>query len=393
VSDFLIVKDQHNMLCRMLTETESIIAPRAMPDLDRLRNDLTCSGRHTYFNHTDGKPTLYDLRAGLSAEETWPMVSVGKPDKEDPFNDAQILGKRVKMKFGRLVRQRFPDMEDWAIADICDACNAVATTEFVVEELVGKDIVKAYQGCLGGRSCMTGGSAQYTQVYADNPSTVSLLLVRNEDRVLGRALCWSLDSGRRFIDRVYGGFTAESALKKYALQHGAYTQLTAPAEELVVTVNPSSNGYWPYMDTFAYMVEDGSKCRLSCNCPDGLHVWELDCTDGGPINGDYAYECHNCGAGLTEDTLYSTDDGLYCECCYDEMFAHCYDCGTTVFRDDAYLTNDSREVCPECRADNYTVCDDCGELFADSEVTEGNDGKCYCDDCLPEEEEDDTEEK
>ena len=79
--------------------------------------------------------------------------------------------------------------------------------------LEGLDIVDFYKKAdEKSHSCMTGGHAQKTMLYADNPERVKLLIF---DDFVARALVWKDDDGKTLLDRIYpnGGHHIDLYLK------------------------------------------------------------------------------------------------------------------------------------------------------------------------------------
>lgn len=55
-----------------------------------------------------------------------------------------------------------------------------------------------------GNSCMRYSKCQsYFDIYTGNPEVCSLLIYEKDDKLLGRALVWTLSDGRRYMDRIY----------------------------------------------------------------------------------------------------------------------------------------------------------------------------------------------
>ncbi len=55
-----------------------------------------------------------------------------------------------------------------------------------------------------GNSCMRYSKCQsYFDIYTRNPEVCSLLIYEKDDKLLGRALVWTLSDGRRYMDRIY----------------------------------------------------------------------------------------------------------------------------------------------------------------------------------------------
>lgn len=96
----------------------------------------------------------------------------------------------------------------------------------------------------------------------------------------------------------------------------------------------------------------------------------------------YAH-CEECGKTYRIDEMKETDDGeLICEDCFYDLYITCGDCGRVLRRNKAYETSDCRYICYACKEDNYEYCHDCGDLYCtdDLEYNE-NDGQYYCEDC------------
>lgn len=55
-----------------------------------------------------------------------------------------------------------------------------------------------------GNSCMRYTKCQsYFDIYTRNPDTCQLLIYEKDDKLLGRALVWTLKDGKRYMDRIY----------------------------------------------------------------------------------------------------------------------------------------------------------------------------------------------
>jgi formylmethanofuran dehydrogenase subunit E len=91
--------------------------------------------------------------------------------------------------------------------------------------------------------------------------------------------------------------------------------------------------------------------------------------------------CDSCGEVISNDNSYSDDsgEGTYCHSCFDERYQSCDQCGNTISNDDTYHTIHGENICEGC-AENYSSCNDCGELVPDDEI-ELHDGDHYCHDC------------
>lgn len=137
------------------------------------------------------------------------------------------------------------------------------------------------------QSCMKyEDSQQYLQIYADNPSAVScLVLVDNDGLIHGRALIWDLDYGGEYMDRIY---VAYGHYAEYFMQYANQRSMTSyqngnQHDFMEVTLNHGKYDYYPYMDTFAYAYKDEGGDLVLTN-DENVAEMELEQTDGGYIS-------------------------------------------------------------------------------------------------------------
>jgi hypothetical protein len=146
----------------------------------------------------------------------------------------------------------------------------------VMEQVTGEDIRfwynrDNYQSTKGelGNSCMSHHSCQsYLDLYCMNPDKVALVILKTkENKLIGRALLWTLDNGKKFMDRVYSILNSDARvfrdhaiknswvykLGKFDLMYGDkdYTK------DLSVTLRHHEFYEYPYLDTLRYLNEDG----------------------------------------------------------------------------------------------------------------------------------------
>ncbi len=186
---------------------------------------------------------------------------------------------RNPIKIGRLVRQIFPGK--YSDVDIEKFVNAFKGSEEKISErfilVEGEEIEKYYwhenykemAGDLG-RSCMAKKKKLFN-IYVQNPDVCRLLVLLENDKVIGRSLIWKLErnSGSNkieyFMDRQYTilqsdvvKFTNYAKEKGWAYKtynnHHSYSNITFNGEEkncdMVVKVKIEDYDTYPYMDTF-----------------------------------------------------------------------------------------------------------------------------------------------
>jgi hypothetical protein len=185
---------------------------------------------------------------------------------------------RNPIKIGRFIRQVFPGK--YSDVDIEKFVNAFKSSDekdlqkFILVE--GEDIAKYYwhenyKEMVGdlGRSCMA--RKKYFNIYTQNPEVCRLLVLLEDDKVIGRSLIWKLDRNNGeseieyFMDRQYTieqsdvikftNYAKENgwAYKTYN-NHHSYSNITFNSEEkncdMVVKVKVEDYDTYPYMDTF-----------------------------------------------------------------------------------------------------------------------------------------------
>jgi hypothetical protein len=185
---------------------------------------------------------------------------------------------RNPIKIGRFIRQVFPGK--YSDVDIEKFVNAFKSSDekdlqkFILVE--GEDIAKYYwhenykemAGDLG-RSCMA--RKKFFNIYTQNPEVCRLLVLLEDDKVIGRSLIWKLDRNNGeseieyLMDRQYTieqsdvikftNYAKENgwAYKTYN-NHHSYSNITYLGREMnceiVVKIEKKNYDEYPYMDTF-----------------------------------------------------------------------------------------------------------------------------------------------
>jgi len=186
---------------------------------------------------------------------------------------------RNPIKIGKLIRKIFPgkysDVDIEKFVNEFKSSSEKDAEKFILVE--GEDIDKYYwyesyreeKGDLG-RSCMSRKKNLF-DIYVKNPDVCKLLVLLENDKVIGRSLIWKIFSNNKsndieyFMDRQY---TIEQSdvvkFQKYASNKGwayktynnhySFSKITFNGEEfycdIIVKVDPEDYEYYPYMDTF-----------------------------------------------------------------------------------------------------------------------------------------------
>lgn len=117
-------------------------------------------------------------------------------------------------------------------------------------------LVDNYVGRTGqlGQSCMRHSICQdFFKIYIDNPDVCQLVIFTDtRDKLLGRALLWTLEDGNLYMDRIYTTRDSSTELfRKWGNLNG-YRKQYPNSNELKVKIPAKSYELYPYMDTFKY---------------------------------------------------------------------------------------------------------------------------------------------
>jgi hypothetical protein len=161
-----------------------------------------------------------------------------------------------------------------------------ALNHFKVVE--GEDIRKwyhedMYESSNGGQlanSCMRYPKCQdFLDIYVENPQVCKLLIFTNtEDKLRGRALLWTLENGKKYMDRVYTNKDSfDNIFLKWANENGYIKGIESSS---VVKVKTKDYELYPYMDTFLFY--DADEGKLSNSSIFQRPYAQLDETEGEP---------------------------------------------------------------------------------------------------------------
>jgi len=200
------------------------------------------------------------------------------------FNEYDLKSKsRNDVKLGRLVNALLPGK--YTSKDIEEFTNkfkaSLSKQGEYFEEVSGDTIniwynadnYKEMSGTLGN-SCMARKSGLF-KIYTENPDVCKMLILIEDDKLIGRALVWKLSSikiyGKDpvqdswFMDRQYTikdsdvekfrNYAKEKGwIYKSSNNHHSFSNVTIEGEEknatLEVQVKATNYGRYPYMDTF-----------------------------------------------------------------------------------------------------------------------------------------------
>jgi hypothetical protein len=199
-----------------------------------------------------------------------------------------------------------------------------------IEVLSGEDIRRGYhennyseladRGSNLWGSCMRYGSCQdYFDIYVEN--NIKMLVAKDTfGKIVGRALLWECENGRKAMDTIYSPDRVRQVFIKWAIDNDYYykSQQSCHHHEFdmyagarcgdwtaVVKLSDADYSEYPYMDTFMYLNLD----RKYLSNRDDNYTHTLRCTDGG-------YDENGVYDDYSEETI-SEEDSVYLDYCTD----------------------------------------------------------------------------
>jgi len=309
--------------------------------------------------------------------------------------------RRTTLKAGRAFRHMFPDAEDKQIAALTEAWieNAMPRDLTLKVGRSVEDFTRAYDHDRASfrnptqtsfrksiaSSCMQGvgrdyrnevGQQDYASVgeaYASGDFEIAW--VEDKDGLIAGRVVYSVVEGHTNTSGPIYGACEQSLdmLQDHIVSKEIEDDVEAWEGLRLKVVGPVDNPVVPYLDgdLGGSVTSDGEFIML---CSLGYGEFNFDSTDGHttPSTG-----CDCCGGNCNPDDLYNTDDGLYCECCFNDHYTY-LDCGTVVDREYAvaaytYIGNNrSTEVV--LHIDDTIYCEEYDEYWDLESVTIDDEG-------------------
>lgn len=319
-------------------------------------------------------------------------------------------GTPQESSVGRLCRrllsisgQEFSDKEIEEFVNEYKSKIAIKNNKFLLFELVsGEDIRywynqqqydNDYESTLHNSCMRYDDCADYFDIYVENPEVCKLLILKSENKenkIVGRALVWTLADDTIFLDRVYYSEDAQVKLfHEYARKNGwcyksaqnsnshasVIFEPNKPYEkELIVHLKKSKFDSYPYIDTIKYL----DKIDNTLSNRNTMTTLTLDDAEGGPAscsecNGQREIPCPNCDNGEIEcpDCNNGRIECEYCNGHGEEECStcdgtgkdgddDCSNCGGTGEMECTHCNGQGDTRCQRCDTPGYIECPDCG---------------------------------
>lgn len=185
-----------------------------------------------------------------------------------------------KAKIGRMVRQILKDNGyNFSESDIEKFVNQFKSTWNLkhgvgrkIEVVKGDDIIYWYNeenyfksdGTLGNSCMRYDHKSEFMRIYADNPDKISMITLRQDDKLLARALVWKLDDGRIYLDRIYAIHDSDfDFVYNWALQNiGGDNPSSMPSHykgrsgTIKCSIGKAVEDQYPYADSMYYLYQE-----------------------------------------------------------------------------------------------------------------------------------------
>jgi len=344
----------------------------------------------------------YEHLMSLSADHPRKVSYAAKPIHK---HDSE---RRTKVTLYRYITKWFPEMVEGIsmgesqmeafVARFWASLLNGQDLESMFKVISGQDIVRTFRNEVGGRSCMTGDGSKFTQVYADNPDKVQMLIF-DDGNMKARAVMWKIGD-TTLVDRVYpnGGYHLDP-IAKYCAEQGwiqrsnnhlpDYSPVPFDDGKIYdILLDRSKTDYMPFLDSFHWGFKREDSFTLSNERARGCDL-KFD-SQHGRYSGGHRCEC--CGESILDGEEYRDPNGDYwCDCCWCDNWSSCDNCDGNVHTDDTCAVESCDGgmlyVCEYCRDDISVYCDSCGENRPNDETqtvvvnTHGSE-ETVCDNCM-----------
>lgn len=248
-----------------------------------------------------------------------------------------------------------------------------------------------------GSSCMASAPPEWLEIYTANPDQVQLVIYKSPEdteKIIGRALLWTLNDGKKYMDRIYTVSDSDVQLFRqfakendwYVKYHNSSTtnsQAIAPdgsttSLNLRVTLSKKNYGNFPYLDTLKYFTPGSGVL----NNQDGEYT--LEDTGGDYTRCDYCggsgmVECSDCDGSGRQDCYDCDGNGrVQCDDCDGEGDNECTNCDGSG---EVEGSEGEMETCSDCDGKGRIECSSCdGDGRVDCSNCDG-DGRVDCESC------------
>jgi len=144
-----------------------------------------------------------------------------------------------------------------------------------IEYFTGKKILDGYkksnhvstQASLN-ESCMNDKPDDILELYTDNPNIVSMMVIKDFTKIIGRALVWNVN-GKKIVDKQYVAFGWVNCIIDEEITKNGYEKWSskyAQENPLSIKLNKDTYSKYPYLDTFKYLYDGTLYNKIQAKC-------------------------------------------------------------------------------------------------------------------------------
>lgn len=267
------------------------------------------------------------------------------------YRDA-LRDRRTQTTYGRFARKVCPELSDADVEKITDSLREqFVKRDFTLHEgSASRDFEHAYQHDQAkslniyttharkslANSCMRddfGYNQHPAAVYGSGDFTI-YWLEDEKGKIGGRVVVYTPANKKPQAGPVYGACEHSIEMlydKLKEIDAELYDDSSWVGARLLKIPVCDEEYLMPFLDLDAEGYDDGDYFRISHT---GVE-YEF-CSTEGTIYTHHKETCTECGEGVHEDEVYSSEEGYYyCECCYHEHYTNCAITGNEIRRDDA----------------------------------------------------------
>jgi len=195
--------------------------------------------------------------------------------------------KRSNINVGRLVSQILKDNNiDFTETELVTFINNFKAYHDKMKNVdisivKGNDILKWYlidnyidsnNGTLNN-SCMADAKKNhFMKIYADNPNKISMVIIKEDNELVARALLWKIDESNYYLDRIYytdgsqqrfiHSWVLENIVNNDKDKLLSHLEFDNTRGDISIQLDKINYDFYPYMDSFPFLyekLEDGEQ--------------------------------------------------------------------------------------------------------------------------------------
>lgn len=271
--------------------------------------------------------------------------------------DASFRKKYAKnIKIGKFLKTHFKRFTDSSIEKYNNVIMAeLSLNENIKIEIISGEKIRKYyleenydsaysqtckelfQSCMRYRNCQ-----QFFDVYVDNAEMI-ILLSNGSEKIIGRAILWTLIDGTKVCDRIYSSNIGKDVIKKFLKENNIiFKDELSRIDEDSIFIKIKEYRYLPYMDTFCVECQIGEETYLTTGFNSrNSKIDQIIRQDLQETDGNEKKICSICGGlDYSNNGFYLRNGDYIGSCCEDDYI--------WVESEEDYFHKDNVFYCQQC---------------------------------------------